>query len=209
MSKTLLLGGAAFLRVSLDSALAPGNLQTPQTSPTANTPNTPKAPRTPRTPRTPAAGNSTANSPMFGRHKAEAEGMSQLLEELVQRRVREAQLEVGRGRYCPPPHQRIMYPRFSIRLPSYDVASNVCQARCPPCHGHAHSKPRLLSYMASFDVASNVCRALTGGGRRSPAMFSGHGRGVAARGARGVGTRRDAAPGRAWQTLPATSSNAL
>ena len=48
-------------------------------------------------------------------------------------------------------------------MASYDVASNVYQAYCPPPHRHAILNYCFLSQAASYDVASNVCRSLAPG----------------------------------------------
>jgi hypothetical protein len=81
-------------------------------------------------------------------------------------------LNTHEGRYCPPRHRRFeassVKPRLFSEMASYDVASNICQAYCPPLHRPRTRILRLpsLSCMTSHDMVSNVCQALSYGLRR-------------------------------------------
>ena len=48
----------------------------------------------------------------------------------------------GTSKYCQPRRhvtvkQRTLNLRFLSHMASYDAVSDICQAKCPPCHRHA------------------------------------------------------------------------
>ena len=47
-------------------------------------------------------------------------------------------------------------------MATYDVASYICQARCPSRHRHEF-EPNSIELNGALDVASNICRALSVG----------------------------------------------
>jgi hypothetical protein len=72
--------------------------------------------------------------------------------------------DVGTAGLRSPRFQLYDEPSIFRYMTSYDVASNIRQARYPPRHRHAFLHHRFFSEMTSYHLASTIHRSLPGGG---------------------------------------------